>query len=458
MIKRWIFLTLAILLAGGMAFYVGASEAPQMEASPAQQAPENYQAEKEAALTASYYVGSKICSGCHKDHYDGWRSTIHPYKIQEANDFTVVGDFIENNELTAGGYTTRMSTSDGKYYVTTLGPDNEEGTYEVKYTIGGIWKQRYITEFPNGALKVLPVQWNVVTKEWVDYHGLKSHQPGDGDYWSDNGRIWQIKCGSCHVTGLQINYDEANDTFASTWVDGGAGCEACHGPGSEHVFAPMSEKADTIINPDKLPSDRKAAMICGQCHSRGSSKAAAPPVPEGPGNYGYPGGAAGYMPGLEIDHFYNQKPGLWPDGSSKKHHQQYNDYLKSKHFEEGVACWDCHTTHTTGEGTKYTLKKAGDELCMDCHREISAKGSHAIHTFGLCVGCHMPKTAKTAVATIDDVAYDIHSHTFAVVSPEESIAQGGVSNQPNSCNACHYHKDASPEEMLQALNDAKANR
>ncbi|NIN83458.1 MAG: hypothetical protein GTO45_01705, partial [Candidatus Aminicenantes bacterium] len=45
------------------------------------------------------------------------------------------------------------------------------------------------------------------------------------------------KCGGCHVTGLKVNYDKDMDSFDSTWVDLGIGCEACHGPGSNHVKA-----------------------------------------------------------------------------------------------------------------------------------------------------------------------------------------------------------------------------
>jgi hypothetical protein len=44
--------------------------------------------------------------------------------------------------------------------------------------------------------------------------------------------------------------------------------------------------------------------------------------------------------------------------------------------------------------------------------------------------------------------YDIASHTFRVVSPAETIKQGGLEKQPNSCNACHYHANDKPEDLL----------
>ena len=48
-----------------------------------------------------------------------------------------------------------MTTKDGKYFITTIGEDGKEHTYPLKYVLGGVWKQRYITEFPNGGLHVL---------------------------------------------------------------------------------------------------------------------------------------------------------------------------------------------------------------------------------------------------------------------------------------------------------------
>ena len=289
-------------------------------------------------------------------------------------------------------YTTKMSVKDGKYSITTIGPDGKEHTYSIKHVLGGVWKQRYITEFPNGALMVLPVQWNVDTRDWTDYHGFKAGPPGGGKYWSDKNRTWQFQCGTCHVTGLNIGYDKKKDTFKTSWVDSGAACEACHGAGSEHVIAPMGKKIATIINPAKIPDAKRAAQVCGQCHNRGKSVAETK-VAIGPKHYEYPNGEAGYIPGRVLDNYYNEKPGEWPDGSPKQHHQQYNDWKKSKHAVHGVNCWDCHAAHGKGVISKHSLKDGGDKLCLSCHQTTN-EISHGIHANTHCIGCHMPRTAK----------------------------------------------------------------
>jgi predicted CXXCH cytochrome family protein len=377
--------------------------------------------EKKAGPTTfvgAKYVGSKVCKDCHAGIYEGWRATLHPYKVQEASEKTVVGDFYKNNELTVGGYTTKMFKKDGKYYITTLDNEGKEQTYEIKYTLGGSqWKQRYMTVLPNGAIHILPVQWNLDTKEWVDYHGLKKLKPGDKKYWASPKRTWQYKCGKCHSTGLEINHDKEKNTFDTKWVDFGAGCEACHGPGSNHVDATPDHKAETIVNPDKL-NFRMGTEVCGSCHNRGAS-------PDK--KYGYPND---FLPGIgsrgldftyiSVDPVKDPKRFWGETEDSKSHHQQFLDYLESKHGEAGIACWDCHTSHSPGESNKFQLKLPGSSLCKACHgepREVPGLAglSHTIHDFGSCVDCHMPSTAKSALPG------DIRSHRFKVIKPEVSI-------------------------------------
>ncbi|MEE9169411.1 MAG: hypothetical protein V3U73_06565 [bacterium] len=51
----------------------------------------------------------------------------------------------------------------------------------------------------------------------------------------------------------------------------------------------------------------------------------------------------------------------------------------------------------------------------------------------------------------------VHSHQFKVISPKKTIDAGGLAKQPNSCNACHYHKNDKPEDMLDVLERVKAS-
>lgn len=405
-------------------------------------------------ISKAEYVGAERCLSCHEQIYFSWLSTLHPYKVRPATPNTVVGDFVKNNKLTikdikdvpgVSEYTSTMFTKDGKYFIKTVGPNGKEETYPIKYVLGGVWKQRYMTEFKNGAIHILPVQWNVATRQWVDYHGFKSAKPESGKYWSDKNRTWQYQCGSCHSTGVKINYDASKDTFNTKVADHGISCEACHGPGSIHATEPRYKKTATIINTVKIPDARRAAQTCGQCHNRGTSVVETG-AKIGPKYYEYPNGEAGYLPGMVLENFYNEKPGVWPDGSSRQHHQQYNDWAKSKHADAGVNCWDCHKVHGKGVISKHSLKEAGDKLCLSCHK-VTDKLMHGIHGAQSCKECHMSKTAINAAKTGPSRG-DIANHTFEVVSPAQSIKYGGVDKQPNACNACHYHSKDKPEDLL----------
>ncbi len=371
----------------------------------------------------STYVGAGKCRQCHEDIYQGWKSTLHPYKFQKASPANIVGDFSNNNSMNIDGKTTSMFVKDQEYFINTTGPDNKEHTYKIDYVIGGFWKQLYVTEFPNGELHILPTMWIVKTQSWK-----KSKN------WSKT--IYQYSCSGCHNTGTQINFAESSNTFKTTWSDLGVACEACHGPGSRHISAAEDDKSGTIINPAKIPDPRRAVMVCGSCHTRGSS---------GEGKYGYP---HEYKPGGQLVFMFNEKPKLHPDDSSKANRQEYIDWKKSGHAREGIVCWDCHYTHRKGNANKYQTKLPGSSLCLSCH-EVESQGVHGIHSINNCIGCHMPPLGKRATKG------DVHSHQFKVVSPKESIDAGGVEKQPNSCNTCHYHKNDKPEDMLHVLKKVK---
>ena len=373
------------------------------------------------------YVGARKCRECHQGNYDGWKSTLHPYKFQKATPDIVVGDFINDNKMEINGKTTNLSRKNDDFFFTTTGPDGKEHTYRVDYVIGGFWKQLYVTELPNGELHILPFMWIVKTQTW------KSNA-----HWK-KGTIYQNACSGCHNTGTQINYDQAANTYKTTWADLGVACEACHGPGSVHVNADDTDKAATIINPAKIPDPRRAVMVCGSCHTRGSCCE---------GKYGYP---KGYLPGNQLNFMFSEKPKLHPNDTSKANRQEYIDWKKSGHAREGIACWDCHYTHRQGNSNKYQTKLPGSSLCRSCH-QVSNTGVHGIHSVNNCVGCHMPPIGKRATKG------DVHSHQFRMISPKETIAAGGLAKQPNSCNACHYHKNDSPESLLKVLERVKASR
>jgi predicted CXXCH cytochrome family protein len=217
-----------------------------------------------------------------------------------------------------------------------------------------------------------------------------------------------------------------------------------------HAAAEEYEKrGGHILNPARLPDPHKAAMVCGQCHTRGKAK---------DGRHGYPTrgirrdnereSVVPFQPGDDMLFTFDAGPAVHPDGSAMKHRQQYDDWLQSKHAAIGVMCWDCHDPHRhDAQYQRSQLREKGSKLCLTCHTNVTSRGIHGLHDVNSCVGCHMPTMATSANP------HDIHSHTLKVVMPKTTIEAGGdLATQPNACNLCHYHQDDKPEE-LQAIVD-----
>lgn len=417
----------------------------------------------ETTRAGAEFVGSQECIECHQENHDGWLGTLHPYKVREVSAEGVVGDFWNDNTYERNGITMTMFQEDGDFYINTVSPDGEYEDYKIDYTLGGEWKQRYMLEWDDGSLYILPIQWNVATSEWVNYAGAA---PDADNYWADRSRLWQVGCGSCHATGLDIGYDSQTDTFDTTWVDGGAGCEACHGPGGNHIESAPGYENYTIINPARLAHTEQKVDVCGQCHTRGSSKALVAD------HYDIPGAAEtfGFPYGYELGkgkvkfHYDMVDPEVdtprrfWLSGHEASHRQQAVLWTESKHFDSGVTCIDCHTGH--GEGGNFRLtKKPGNKLCMDCHSEPEKTnpGIHSIHASGSCVACHMPRTSRSAT-NLTDYSGDIRSHSFQFLYPQATIDAGGLEYQTNTCNACHYHEDDDPEDLQRVVDKIRQER
>ncbi|MFO0205395.1 MAG: multiheme c-type cytochrome, partial [Betaproteobacteria bacterium] len=223
----------------------------------------------------------------------------------------------------------------------------------------------------------LDKQWNSYTKLWEGY-GQKND--------------WETQCTTCHVTGYRVTeFDEKTSSIRkASFAEKNIGCEACHGPGGAHA---ASGKKTDIFNPRNAPK-AEADKVCGYCHIRvenyrfktgqGSASEQLPhPVvgqtyragrddwtrwypdqvllvgiqPEDPVNKNYP--KTDLADAFFIDEAA-QKSGLF---EARKHHQQYQEHLMSKHAKSGVAgCSDCHSPHSVKGKTVDALAS-----CQGCH-------------------------------------------------------------------------------------------
>lgn len=384
---------------------------------------------------SSEYVGSQRCGTCHARNYHSWRGTKHASMLAEPDNRSVAGDFARSGVLEVPqGLSARMFEKDGRRFVSLAGAGRAPEDFPVAYVLGGARRQMYVTASPGGKLAVPPVQWNVRVGRWS--------APDGPDGATDD---WQRDCAGCHVTGL--GQAGAQGGGPKAWSEDAIGCEACHGPGARHANAKNPEKPDTIFNPGSVPEEARAAMVCGRCHTRGTSSdgRAYPPGVDPGGDFRH-----GFTEVKRDDARY-----FWPDGSSRANRQQYADFVTSTMYERGVKCWSCHNPHKASENNASSLRLTGNSLCRSCHPAGAGEKTltHAIHDNGNCRACHMPLTAGLASGG------GLASHRFQPVRPAATVelGSGDAGRQPNSCNACHYH-GKQPPAVLEAYLQARIKR
>ncbi len=380
------------------------------------------------------YVGSETCAACHVDQAAAWRDSHHGWALRTAEDANILGDF-NDVAFEGGDVRARFFRRGGRAYVETQGPDGAPRDFEIKYTVGVAPLQQYLVELDGGRLQVLDIAWDTTAKRWFHLYPEASVKPGDGLHWSGPYKSWQARCAVCHQTGFQKGYDAQSRTYRSRWAELTVGCEACHGPGGDHV-AWASDRGGAYDSSGRLPVSLLPGIdgasseieVCAACHSRRSAfEGDSPP----------PGAAFSDHYGLAL-----LRDGLYhADGQIDDEVYVLGSFLQSKMRARGVRCGNCHDPHSTRTLTE------GNGICTQCH---NAQGRDDFPTLpkanydtpvhhehpaesdgGRCVSCHMP--AKNYM--IVDPRRD---HSFRVPRPDLSEKIG----VPNACTSCHAGRSA----------------
>jgi tetratricopeptide (TPR) repeat protein len=416
-------------------------------------------ARKASGASVATFVGSETCAGCHRAEAELWRGSQHERAMQHATEKSVLGDFNEAS-FDYYGVHSRFFRKDKKFLVETDGPDGKLGMFEVKYTFGVDPLQQYLIEFPDGRLQALSIAWDSRPKEqggqrWFHLYPNEEIKHDDILHWTKLNQNWNFMCAECHSTGVQKNYNAANDRFGTTWTEINVGCEACHGKGSGHVswardqqswspfgksdaplkglVAFLNERNGITWLPDPRTGNpqrnippamlRKEVETCGLCHARR-------------GEF-----FEDWSPGQSLSDTHvvsSLARGLYhADGQMLDEVYNYGSFKQSKMFAAGVTCSDCHDPHSA------KLRLAVDETCLQCHSpDKYASVTHHRHEAVTpplsCASCHMP--AKTYM-----VVDQRHDHSFRIPRPDLSAKLG----TPNACNDCHA--DKSPEWAASAV-------
>lgn len=329
------------------------------------------------------YVGSAVCQECHQELFTSYKATGH------ANALTKIVE----------------SAAPQLPFTEVKTPPEGYTWADILYVIGGYgWKARFVDQ--QGYLitgdDTAKTQYNLrnstlkLGDEWVPYHAGESQVAFD--------------CGSCHTTGY---VPEGHQTdlpgMVGVWAEDGVGCEACHGPGSNHVNDPYLVKAE--INRD--------AEMCGACHGRGEVEMVE-----------------------VVDGFID-------------HHEQYEELFESK--KRVMDCIDCHNPHET---VKHAKGLAIRTPCQNCHFEQQNNQKINDRKHAECVDCHMPRVTRSAVGDPARFSGDLRTHLMAI-NPQATAQfdKKGEAALPYialdfACKGCHNEDGRAPvlaEERLKAV-------
>jgi predicted CXXCH cytochrome family protein len=391
-------------------------------------------------------VGGEACASCHAKEHAAWQGSHHDLAMQVADEQSVLGNFA-NARFSHAGITSTFFRRDGKHFVNTDGPDGKLADFEIKYTFGVTPLQQYLIELPGGRLQALGIAWDSRPKSqggqrWFHLYPTRKLKAGDPQHWTGIDQNWNYQCAECHSTNLRKNYDAGKRAFDTKWSEINVSCEACHGPGSNHLawakkegdwrrFGGPGKGLPEVLderrgvtwaidaqtgNPQRSVARAGVREIetCARCHSRR---------------------------GQFSDDFVHGRPfadthrvalldeGLyWRDGQQRDEVYNHGSFLQSRMFAKGVTCSDCHEPHSL------KLRAPGNAVCAQCHTGAKYDGpQHTFHptasTGAQCVSCHMPTTTYMLIDPR-------HDHSLRIPRPDLSVKL----DVPNACNQCHADK------------------
>lgn len=325
------------------------------------------------SYTPPVYVGSETCGRCHEDYYNSYLQTGHANILTPVVDGQPVEHPFTEVDAPPAGYTWD----------------------DILYVVGGHnWKAHFIDQegyliTGEEAQYNLPNRWLDQGDNWVAY------QPGE--------RV-PYTCGTCHTTGYVPEGNQHNlPGIVGSWAEDGVGCEACHGPGGNHVNDPYLVAMEV----------EQDSSLCLDCHIRSETSEIV-------------------VEGVLIDHQID-----------------YQSPQAAKH--RVMDCVTCHDPHQS------TVHASGDPVtvgCESCHFEQQLYQKFANFRHASCTDCHMPRMMVSALGSPAQFTGDVRSHLMSINPLQiEQFTPTGAFTQPYlslnfACRSCH-----SEEGFATALSD-----
>jgi predicted CXXCH cytochrome family protein len=445
-----------------------------------------------APRTSSDYLGSESCRRCHDVEMEQWERSLHVKMTKPVAQALVVGDFQDGTTFADHGRTYAFGRRDGKPYMSIAFGDRPPETFAVDYTLGAKRYQGYLSTLPDGRVYVLPAFWHVESRRWVDWKEITPIPDGAHSL----RQIWNANCFNCHGTNIVQGYDVQKRRYDSTWTEMGIGCEACHGPGREHVAlmdeweknpagkpaydnsAKNRQLTDILKTLSPRSADpRRTFDTCAYCHGNKTNVFVGFRGGDRYEDFALPLLMSGEIPSNDLQGEF------WPDGRPNRFNRPQALTLSGCFQAGAITCTNCHVAH--GSRNEHSLKvniyqgRNGDGLCTQCHTtpksipvaagalpgQQAASGGQPPTTGAQAAAARQVPTAKPSFTGAGLEAHTFHKpesagsrcinchmsdvnwrllirrrdHTFKAPTPEMT-ARYGV---PNACTTCH--DDKTPE-------------
>lgn len=406
----------------------------------------------------SGYAGPEPCKTCHPAEYTNWRQTGMAKMFRAYQPENVIGDFSSQREFNdhTGEPVVRMGV-DSRPYFQIRDASGGWHKFHVDYTIGSKWQQAYATKNADGRFQVIPIQYNILKKSWVNYWEIIDSSGSKRAAISEFPKLLEItnyqeNCAICHTSQLSAGTDTEAPTQHAVFKQPGIDCEMCHGPSAWHVKQMHAgrtvDKAATEPPVDlRRVSNRDGVRICAQCHRQSAMRQL------GENNeMNYSSKTASFLLktwSRPYDAF--SRLAFYKDGRFRETTFIVEAFTRSACYSRGKAqCATCHSPHLPDfrhNLTSLKFRNDPDEMCLQCHSKYRNQiTQHTHHAAGSdasrCVECHMPRIVKALL-------FQARSHQIEI--PTADLTERfGQAESPNACLLCHGNKDPQwAEQQLQ---------
>lgn len=307
------------------------------------------------------YVGSKACAPCHAEKFASQITTSMGRAAARAVDSE---QFKTHPDLSAkfGPYAYEFSTKDGQSKLS-VSDGVQSTTKDLLWAVGdGRFGQTYLYRDNAGFYES---QLSFYTRENALAMTTGHMEPRTLETAAGGLTTSTMirQCFGCHFTA-----STTADKFHPDDAVPGVGCEACHGPGLQHVVLHTAQGDEArggdqlLMNPARL-SPAGSVDFCGACH-RTTADAE------------LQGLAKAGINNVRLQPYRLQKSKCWGKGDVR------------------ITCMACHDPHVqvVSDPASY------DSKCLACHASKAggkAVVGHAAPACGVgvknCVSCHMQK-------------------------------------------------------------------